>query len=42
MASVPLSDESWQPLREGEVIAIHKGEIARKHLHVGVQPAIYS
>jgi predicted glutamine amidotransferase len=42
LASVPLSDESWQPLGEGAVIAVHKGEIARKHVHVGMQPANYS
>lgn len=28
LASVPLSDESWRPLAEGEVIAIREGRIA--------------
>ncbi|MBI4194270.1 MAG: class II glutamine amidotransferase [Betaproteobacteria bacterium] len=40
LASVPLSDESWQPLGEGEVIALRNGEIAERH--VGVQPAIHA
>jgi glutamine amidotransferase len=30
LASVPLSDESWRPLAEGEVVAIRKGRIAGK------------
>lgn len=29
-ASVPLTDEAWEPLREGEVIAISKGKIATR------------
>lgn len=32
LASVPLSDEPWQPLGEGEVIAVSKGQIAIRHL----------
>lgn len=31
VASVPLTDEPWQPLGEGEVIAVSKGEIAIRH-----------
>ena len=30
LASVPLTDESWQPFGEGEVIAVCKGEIAAR------------
>jgi glutamine amidotransferase len=42
VASVPLSDESWQPLEEGEVIAIREGETARVPVNVGLQPVSYS
>ena len=27
LASVPLTDEAWRPMPEGEVIAIRNGEI---------------
>jgi glutamine amidotransferase len=27
IASVPLSDDPWQPLRQGEVVAISKGNV---------------
>ena len=32
IASVPLTDEPWEPLGEGEVIALTKGVVwARRH-----------
>jgi glutamine amidotransferase len=30
VASVPLTEEAWEPFREGEVIAISKGKIAAR------------
>jgi glutamine amidotransferase len=42
LASVPLSDEPWQPFGEGEVIAIRKGEIAGRRIPDGVQPCTNS
>lgn len=30
VASVPLSDEAWQPLAEGELVVLRRGEIARR------------
>ncbi len=30
LASVPLSDEAWQPVGEGEVISISRGQIVRR------------
>ncbi|NDV50334.1 hypothetical protein [Salipiger sp. PrR003] len=34
LASVPRSDEPWQPLDEGEVIAVVQGKIAARHPRV--------
>ena len=31
LASVPLSDESWRPLQEGEVVAISLGKLVNSH-----------
>ncbi len=31
LASVPLSNESWRPLQEGEVVAISIGKVVDKH-----------
>jgi glutamine amidotransferase len=30
VASVPLTDEAWQPLAQGEVLAIERGRIAQR------------
>jgi glutamine amidotransferase len=32
VASVPLSGERWEPLREGEVVVLREGRVARRHL----------
>jgi predicted glutamine amidotransferase len=39
VASVPLTDEIWQPLAEGEVVALCKGEIAARR-SAGVRPVL--
>ncbi len=30
-ASLPLTDEAWEPLTEGEVIAVREGHIVATH-----------
>ena len=30
VASVPLSDEAWQPLAEGELVVLRRGDIVRR------------
>jgi glutamine amidotransferase len=37
LASVPLTDESWQALGEGEVMAIRAGEIAGRRIAAGAR-----
>ena len=31
LASVPLSNERWEPLREGEVVVLRDGRVGRRH-----------
>ena len=34
IASVPLTDEAWRPLAEGELVAIRAGEVVATSLAV--------
>ena len=34
VASVPLTDEAWRPLAEGELVAIRAGEVVATSLAV--------
>ena len=34
IASVPLTDEAWRPLSEGELVAVRHGEVLATHLPV--------
>ncbi|MBL4681820.1 MAG: class II glutamine amidotransferase [Pseudomonadales bacterium] len=31
VASVPLSDEDWQPISQGDILVLHKGQIVKRH-----------
>ena len=37
-ASVPLTDEHWTPLAEGELVAVVRGEVVRRQL--AIEPSV--
>ncbi len=39
LASVPLSDEAWQPLAEGETVVLERGQIVGRHGGAPAGPA---
>ena len=38
VASVPLSDEPWQPLLEGEVVVLREGKLNARHVPQSIVP----